>query len=195
MLRIFFAIQLVCATLLLATCERSNMYDLAKYGLPPQTAIYLFPVGPQAGAFGSRYNADNLCYQQGIAYHTLVNAGTVKAFVSFSVVDELRFLVPIQYWYFPVMGISPTLTLTTISTSWLDLLSGLASPINTSVGLLNTNYFWTGSTGDGGAVIAENCSGWNDSTGAFNGRYGGLTIYDGLLACSDSTVYILCVAY
>jgi hypothetical protein len=194
MLRIFLAIQLVCATLLLATCERSNMYDLAKYGLPPQTVIYIFPISQQLGNFGGRNNADNLCYQQGIAYHTLVKASTVKALVSYSVVDELRFLVPVQYWYFPVIGISSTMTLTTISSSWFDLLGGVfVNPIIDSVGLAG-NSFWSGSNADGSVAATETCSQWQDSSSSFYGRYGVNGFYDGSAFCSN-TYYVLCVAY
>ena len=196
MLRIFLAIQLVCAALLLATCERINMHDLAKYGLPPQSAIYLFPLHSQAGNLGDRNSMDIMCYQEGLAYHTLVNASTVKAFLSFSVIDELRFLVPIQYWYFPVIGISPTLTVTTIASSWIELLSGASppiNPINTSVGIAVS--FWTGSNADGSISNDFTCSGWNDSTGTFNGRFGQTIIDNGSVACNDITPYILCIAY
>ena len=192
MIRIFIIIQVVCAAFIFSTCERANMYDLAKYGLPPQSAIYIFPTVQMPGNFGGRNEADNLCYQQGIAYHTLVKASTVKAFVSFSMIDELRFLVPVPYWYFPVMGISPTLTVTPMANSWVDLIGGATAPIMSSLGLAGN--FWSGSNGDGSAALTENCSGWHDSTGTFSGRFGGTLIYDGTNTCNAS-YYILCIAY
>jgi hypothetical protein len=194
MIRIFIVIHLVCTALLLATCERSNIYDMAKYGLSPQAAIYIFPINQQGGSFGGRNNADSACYRQGISYLTLVKANTVKAFVSFSAIDEIRFLVPVQYWYFPVIGISPSMSVSTISNTWLDIWDGISvASIIDSVGLTG-NRWWSGSNADGSTSIGDNCSEWQKSDGTYTGRYGDTVISSGSVACSDS-LYILCVAY
>jgi len=194
-IRIFIVIQLVCAAFLLATCERSNMYDLAKYGLPPQSAIYLFAIGQQPGNFGGRKNADDMCYRQGIAYHTVVKASTVKAFISFSVIDEMRFLVPAQYWYYPVIGISPAMVFTTISNSWLDLWNGtpLIAGVNTSVGIATT--WWSGSNNDGSVTVNDTCSEWQKSD-TTTGRIGDAVVssLSASPACS-SLQYVLCITY
>jgi hypothetical protein len=194
MARIFIVAQLACAALIFMTCERANMYDLAKYGFPPQSMIYIFPAGMQPGNIGDRNNADSICYHQGFGYNILTNAATVKAFLSYSAIDELRFLVPMQYWYYPVVGISPSLNLTAASSTWIELLSGAAGlNIMASVGLAG-NLFWSGSNTDGSTAIGENCSGWHDSDVAFFARYGGLGISDGITPCNNN-LYLLCLAY
>ena len=194
MIRILVVIQLLCAALLFATCERSNMYDLAKYGLPPQSVIYIYSINPQMGNLGGRNNADSLCYKQGIVYHTFVKAGTVKAFISISAIDEIRFLVPVQYWHFPVMGISPGMFFNSISSTWLDLWVGTAvAPINAAVGIGTSNW-WSGSNPDGSVTIDGTCSEWNKSDSGASGQTGMAGISNALSTC-DLSQFVLCVAY
>lgn len=194
MIRILIVIQLVCAALLLATCERSNMYDLAKYGLPPQSVIYIYSINTQMGNLGGRNNADSLCYKQGIVYHTFVKAGTVKAFISISAIDEIRFLVPVQYWHYPVIGISPGMFFNSISSTWLDLWVGTSvAPINAAVGIGASNW-WSGSNSDGSATIDGTCSEWHNLDTVTTGNIGGIGVSSGSSTC-DVSQYVLCVAY
>jgi len=55
--RLAIAIIMLLAFLFLATCGRSDMYNLAMYGVPPKTAIYLYQIGTSSGDAGSENDA------------------------------------------------------------------------------------------------------------------------------------------
>ncbi len=191
--RLIIALLLLMTVILLATCERNNMYDLALFGLAPKSAIYLYQIGTASGDTNGIKNANDNCYTNGLLYHSLVSASNVKAFRSFSGIEEIRFIVPARYWQYPVLGISATLTVTPIAASWVDMWHGvLDNPIDTALGITGSNW-WSGSNADG-SISADTCDGWHQSSNAFSGQVGGTGISDAILTC-DNNVYSLCVAY
>jgi hypothetical protein len=194
MLRILVTVNLLVASLLLVTCERSDMFNLAKFGLPPQTVIYLFPLVQYTGNLGGRDDIDNMCYNVGIMYHSFVKAGTVKGFISVSLIDDLRLLIPTQFWKYPVVGLSPSLVPTLISSTWAGLLAGsMVNSIDSALGIPALNW-WSGSNADGGFNTVNNCSEWHTSDSASMGQVGLSGISSGTLTC-DLPAYLLCVAY
>lgn len=194
MKKIIIIVLLLASTFIIATCERSDMYNLATIGLPPKGVIYIFNIGMSSGDLGSRNDANTTCYNMGIMYHSIIKASTVKAFRSYSGIDEIRFLVPTQYWLYPVFGISSTMKLTMISTSWAGLWDGaLESNIDTAVGLVSPSPWWSGSNDDGSASV-NNCGSWQDSNSATMGQVGSTLFSDSTVTC-DTSQYVLCLAY
>ncbi|OHD64203.1 MAG: hypothetical protein A2176_01025 [Spirochaetes bacterium RBG_13_51_14] len=194
MIRIIVALHLLLAAVLLSTCERADMYDLALNGLPPNSVIYLYSVGTHNGDLGGRNDADRICQDEGIAYLSLINASTVKAFLSVSITDEIRFLVPTTYWHYPVYGITPAMTLSQTAANWLNLINGtLITNIDAATGIA-PSYWWSGSTPAGG-VSSMTCSEWQDSTVGILGELGGTYIDSGNNAGCDASYPVLCVAY
>jgi hypothetical protein len=193
MARIISAITILIAVLLFTMCERADMYDLATTGAPPKTAIYLFAtILPYPGDLGGRMGADEICYNEGIIFTSLIRATNVKAFLSVSPADELRFLVPSDYWLYPVIGIAPGLIFTPISPTWLSMIGGTYSnTIDTSLGL--ASYWWSGSNGDG-SISPRSCMGFEDGTAAQLGELGGPSIDSSNVSC-DVGYPLVCVAY
>jgi hypothetical protein len=199
MIRIFFVAASLIAALVYAACERYDMYDLAKYGLPPRGALYIFQAGIHDGNLGGRDGADSICYNQGYVYYTLLKAGTVKAFISISVIDEIRNLVPADFWAYPVFGIDPSLAVTPIADSWASLWSGnIKNPLQLAIGL--PVLWWSGSNSDGSVIINLTCNGWQaaDTT---QGQVGDPTFTSAEWISSptpqacNTTQYLLCLAY
>jgi hypothetical protein len=192
--RILITITILVASLLLATCERSDMFNLAMYGLPPKSAIYIYPVNQHAGNMGGRSEIDAICYNEGMTYHSSVKAGTVKGFISVSLIDDIRLLVPSQYWQYPVIGISPLMTTTVISNTWAGMLGGLLlSTFDTAVGIAGMNW-WSGSYADGSFNATDNCSGWHSLDPAVFGQAGSTGFNGTPITCSTFN-YLLCIAY
>lgn len=193
MRKLIFAILVVVSTLVLATCERSDMYDIAKYGLAPRGAIYLYPITTlSTGDAGNDDEANMNCYTAGIPYLSVLSVSTIKAFRSFSLIEEIRFIVPVKYWQYPVFGISST-GFTRISSTWAGLWDGAPdNPINTAVGIAGGSW-WSGSNADGSIAI-NTCNEWGDSSIATSGQVGGANISEGTATC-DTAEYLLCVAY
>jgi len=193
MKRLAGATMTLMAFLVFATCERSDIFNLAMYGVPPKTAIYLYQIGTSSGDAGSDNDANSNCYSRGLAYLSLTGASTVKAFRSFSVAEEIRFMVPSQYWQYPVIGISPSLALTPLSGTWAGLWDGsIDNPINTALGMTVTNYWWSGSNADGSA--SSTCNAWNESLSTQQGQAGGAGISEITSTC-DNSYYLVCLAY
>ncbi|HOT43662.1 MAG TPA: hypothetical protein PLM53_04345 [Spirochaetota bacterium] len=193
MKRLAIAIMTLLSFLVFATCERSDMFNLAMYGVPPKTAIYLYQIGTSSGDAGGESDSNSDCYTMGLPYLTLAGASTVKAFRSFSITEEIRLLVPVQYWQYPVIGISPSMTLTTISSSWAGLWDGaIDNPINTALGMTLTNYWWSGSNADGSTSYS--CSEWNERVSTEQGQAGGAAISEATATC-DNSYYLVCLAY
>jgi hypothetical protein len=182
---------------MLVTCERHDMYDLAQYGLPPQGAIYVYPAGTHTGDMGGRKGADELCYKEGYIYHKALKASTVKAFLSVSAMDELRFIVPVELWGYPVYGIDSTMAVTQIADSWNTLITSTPPPvaINVAVGIGGV-YWWSGSDSYGSFKVDYACSEWHYS-GAASLPYGNCGTNS--LAAANQTCdlnhYLLCLAY
>jgi hypothetical protein len=192
--RLVIAIMLLLTSLVFATCERSDMYNLAMYGLAPKAAIYLYQIGLSSGDAKNDNDANTNCYTMGLQYHSLIGASTVKAFRSFSLTEEIRFIVPVKYWQYPVLGISPALTITTISGTWAGLWDGaLDNPINTALGMTGTTYWWSGSNADGSTSV-NTCGEWHESASTSSGQAGGAGISESTATC-DNTLYLICVAY
>lgn len=193
MKRLAIAIMMLLAFLFLATCGRSDMYNLAMYGVPPKTAIYLYQIGTSSGDAGSENDANSNCYTMGLQYLSLSGASTAKSFRSNSIAEEIRFLVPTQYWQYPVIAVSPSLALTTISNSWAGMWDGaLDNPINTALGMTVTNYWWSGSNANGSASYT--CSEWHESETTRQGQAGGAGISEITSTC-DNSYYLVCLAY
>ncbi|MBP7735912.1 MAG: hypothetical protein KA369_08065 [Spirochaetes bacterium] len=194
MRKIAIILFLLMTTVPFMTCERNDMHDLALLGLAPKNAIYLYIGGMSSGNSKGRNDSDSQCYTAGLIYHSLIGASRVKAFRSYSFSDELRFIVPTNYWQYPVVGISPALTLTMVSSTWASLWDGaLDNPVNTSVGMPSGTYWWSGSNPDGG-YSGIDCGGWQDSISTKSGQVGGAGIGEATLTC-DTSNYVLCVAY
>ncbi len=194
MRKIALILFLLVATFVFMTCERKNMHDLALLGLAPKGAIYLYIGGMSTGDAKARNDSDSQCYTAGLIYHSVIGASRVNAFRSYSFSDEIRFIVPTDYWTYPVFGISPSLTFTMISGTWAGLWDGRAdNPINTSVGMPSGSYWWSGSNPDGG-YSGNACDGWHDRTPNKSGQVGGAGVGESTLTC-DTSNYILCVAY
>jgi hypothetical protein len=193
MKKIIAVLLMLISLLFAATCERYDMYDMAVNGLPPRAAIYMYSIGTHTGDLDGRNSADQLCYTDGFAYTKYISAGKVKAFLSFSSMDELRFIVPVQYWVYPVVGIAPTMAETPVANSWADLMNNLTiNPINTSVGL--GSIWWSGSA-SGGTASLMTCSDWHDGTPSSSGMLGSTGIDTGGSTTCDIMYPILCIAY
>jgi hypothetical protein len=200
MIRIFLPFQIFFITALLVTCERHDMYELATLGQPPRTGLYLYYVNsPKNGNLGGREGADRICYQEGYAYHKFVQATTVKAFLSVSLIDEIRFLVPLEYWSFPVYGINPSFNFTEVSESWAGLWDGsINNMLQMAVGLpLN---WWSGSNPDGSVMSGVTCGEWHNSDLSNTGEAGnqGLIIpgwISGIAQTCDTIQDVVCLAY
>ncbi len=199
MIRIFLVMTSLIAALAFTACERYDMYDLAKYGLPPRNALYIFQAGIHDGNLGGREGADSICYNEGYLYYTFLKAGTVKAFISVSVIDEIRNLVPAEFWAYPVFGINPSLAVTSIADSWASLWSGtINTDLQTAIGL--PVAWWSGSNFDGSVLIGSTCNDWHvaDSTLAqvgdplFNSME---WISSPTMQACKTTQYLLCLTY
>jgi hypothetical protein len=206
MMRILIPVQLLLCAALLGTCERHDMHDLAIIGLPPNRAIYLYYIsGVKSGSLGGRNGADTLCYTEGIVYHKFLKADTVKAFLSVSQTDEVRFLVPKEFWYYPVVGINSSLAAALISDSWLGLWSGsIKTDLAAALGIPAAvpPYWWSGSNADGSLAAGATCGGWNQSDNTTMGQAGD----QNSVAMSwigtptpaqtcNSSQFVLCLAY
>jgi len=194
MRKIMVILFLLVTTLAFMTCERNNMHDLSLVGLAPKNAIYLYTGGTSSGDAKKRNDSDSQCYTSGLIYLSVIGASRVKAFRSYSLSDEIRLIVPANYWQYPVIGISPSLTFTMISATWTGLWDGATdNPVNTSVGIPAGSYWWSGSNSAGG-YSGNDCDGWQNSTSAASGQVGGAVIDESTLTC-DTSNYVLCVAY
>ncbi len=194
MRNIIAAIIIMVSLFFGATCDRYDMYDMATNGLPPQGAIYLYSISTRSGDLDGRDSIDTNCYTEGFAYTKLVNANTVKAFLSYSPSNTIRYIVPEKYWSYPVIGIAPTMVTTQVSTSWNDLMNNITlNPINTSVGL-GALYWWSGSL-NGGFASTTNCNEWSDSYAGIFGWLGGTGIDSGTSADCSTFYNVLCIAY
>ncbi len=192
--RLVIALLILLTVLVFATCERSDMYNMAMYGLAPKSAIYLYHIGTFSGDAGSDNDADSNCYTAGILYLSFLGTSRVKAFRSYSIAKDIRFILPTQYWHYPVLGISQALTVTPLSSTWAGLWDGvLDNPINTSLGMPLGSFWWSGSNTDGNTSI-NTCNEWNESDPALSGQAGGAGISDATMTC-DNNLYLICVAY
>lgn len=197
MKKILVAAGLLVVILTLATCERTDMYNTAMIGLAPQSAIYLYAIGPMSGDLQGRKSVDETCYNQGVLYSSVIGAGTVKAFISMSMFDDLRLLVPGEYWSYPVIGISSSLDTSVIARTWAEMIMGsITTGINVAVGISGStpNVWWSGSNTDGSYNATDNCNSWSTSESAYTGEVGADIFNSATAYCSDSA-YLLCIAY
>ncbi|MBN1497029.1 MAG: hypothetical protein JXA07_09690 [Spirochaetes bacterium] len=194
MRRIIAAIIMVLASLGFLTCERVDMHTLATLGLAPKTVIYIYPIENFNGDLGGRDSVDDYCNNQGLAYQAALKVSTVRGFISMSQLDELRFTLPVEFWYYPVVGVSPTMQLSVIANSWLGMLDGdIVTGIDTAVGI-GGMVWWSGSNADGSFNADYNCQNWSSMDPAQLGQVGANGFASTTATC-DSTAYLLCIAY
>ena len=136
---------------------------------------------------------DRICFYEGIQYLALIGASNVKAFISVSAVDEMRFLIPAAYWAYPVFGLSESFTITPIAMTWYDLFDGSTiNNIDVAVGI-GGQIWWSGSLNDG-SLATSTCNGWHDGSNLAVGQVGGTLINEGTASC-DIGRRLLCIAY
>jgi hypothetical protein len=204
MVRIFLVLQIFLAVALFVTCERVDMHKVATVGPPPKTVIFLYYLtSTRTGNIGGRDGADGICRSEGILYNTFLNASSVKAFISVSPTDEIRFLVPVEYWYYPVYGISPALATTLISDSWQGLWDGgINASLVAATGIpIPPPFWWSGSNVDGSVAIGLTCGEWHNSDASPGqpGSQNGVAMNwigppTAPQACNTNQ-YVLCLAY
>jgi hypothetical protein len=202
MVRVVLPLQILLLTAMLVTCERHDMYELANFGEPPKTGLYLYYIASlKNGNLDGREGADRICYQEGYAYHKFVQATTVKAFLSVSETDEIKYIVPVYLWYYPVYALNPSLNIVQFSTSWDALWDGINSmTLLTALNL--TSNWWSGSNVDGRVISGNTCDGWRSSdplkfgqTGDPNGVALNWVGPPATLSDCGTPRFVLCLAY
>ncbi len=204
MARILLLLQLLIIVVLLGTCERHDMFELATIGQAPNKAIYLyFLPNARPGSLGGRNGADTACYNEGLMYYKFLKAATVKAFLSVSPTDEVRFLVPPDFWSYPVAGIDSSFAVTTISDSWHALWSGsIKTSLASALGMPpSPPYWWAGSNVDGSFSSGASCDQWSQAN-TTTGNVGDQVIVGANWigpptppqSC-DSAQFVICLAY
>ncbi len=180
------------------SCERADMYNIASE-IPVESVVLIYSAGTYTGNLGGRIGADNICKTNLQAKNLVWKEFTrTKALISTGEFDSMRNVLPIDYWYLPVYGLTGSGGPALLADNWNSLWDGsIDATLAVAVGI-STNW-WNGSYSDGSYYDGGTCNGWTDDLAAtgINGDYAVTTwawIYFANSACTN-TYNLLCIAF
>jgi hypothetical protein len=180
---------------------------LALLGVYTPDKIYIYSGGTHDAYLANRAAANSLCQSAASGITALSGKAYKKAFISFSISDQIKDIVDSAYQSLPVYGIKANGTETSLKDSWSNLWNGSGIDNRLMDATDITDVWWSGSENDGTFLTSSaSCNGWtcnvNPCVPASLGYLGAYTstsatwVNPGLtVGCNINTVYVLCVAY
>ena len=198
---IIFFLLILSIVFVSLNCEQEDLYTFMEENTKPEK-VYIFSDSTTiSGNLGGRSGANSICQSlYNSSFSGDFPAVKVKALISVNAGDQVKDLLPSNWWDIPVVGIHvSTKAETLLKSSWGELWSspGILATLQTAAGL--TTPHWTGSDSTG-LVGTETCLGWTSGsnidigyTGSQNGT-GTNWMYQNNVSC-DTPSAIVCMAY
>ena len=192
---IIFFLLILSIVFVSLNCEQEDLYTFMEENTKPEK-VYIFSDSTTiSGNLGGRSGANPICQ----ALYNSSFSGDFPA-ISVNAGDQVKDLLPSNWWDIPVVGIHvSTKAETLLKSSWGELWSSpiILATLQTAAGL--TTPHWTGSDGSG-LVSTQTCLGWTTNsnmevgyTGSQNGT-GTNWMYQNNTSC-DTPSAIVCMAY
>ncbi len=181
------------------TCDRADMYTIAKYGQKPEL-IYIFSDGlTDDGAFTTNGDPQQRCLDAIETTYSFLEITQVYPLLSTSSRD-VKDVVPSIFHDVAVAAVDSTQATSQVSNSWPGLWDNTLDASLSSLGGFTSSSYWTGST-QSGEYDTTNCQDWTSNDGmVYMGYTGDPTANDGTWVYStphpcDMNYTLLCVGY